>query len=383
MADFTVAPSALTSFARQLSGAATGSGTEGLDNEFLTAAQDYTHEWVKLKGGSGGMIFSPIVGAMDRLDGQICTNYTDIGELLISSADGLTASATTYGKQDHATAVHLDSIYKPTGVTPLSDNVDTSSPAVDPVSVLTEPSEDGAVPDFAQQILDAVGYFSETELVLKILALFHLNVEDWVKQRFFGDFKRVAQCRNALINLSKFDDAAATNLADGTNGMMKSWRGSAASAAQSYFDHFANGLGNHSSQLSGLAQKLEALVVAIQQAGSTVIGGITLALDAAAEGAAALAAAGCLEEVPVVDVLMDIIGAWRVTKIITRVHELSAIWGYVWGGLQTLMSGVLLAIGALQTYSAAAKLPSVGYANAAEGQRPAEDTATNDTRRPQ
>jgi hypothetical protein len=43
-----------------------------------------------------------------------------------------------------------------------------------------------------------------------------------------------------------------------------------------------------------------------------------------------------------------------------------------------MMRAILGLVGALQNYSAAAKLPSLGYANAAEGQRPAESMATNE-----
>jgi hypothetical protein len=227
-----------------------------------------------------------------------------------------------------------------------------------------------------QQILDAIGFFSETEIVLKILALFGLNVEDWVKQRFVGDYKTIAQCRNALINLGKFDDAAATTITDGATAMVKSWKGSAATAAQSYFDQFANGLGNHSNQLSALAQKLDALVVGIQQGGSAIIGILTALLDKVLEVAAALAAAGCLQEIPGVDVIMDIVGAWKVTELVNKIHELGTVWSYVWIGLQGTMSVIISLVGGLQNYSAAAQLPSTGYANAAEGQQPDSDKAT-------
>jgi uncharacterized protein YukE len=376
MADFQVAPSALKSFASQLSGAGAGTGGKGLDTEFLLTAQDYSNQWVKLKGGAGGMIFSAIVGAMDSLNDQICANYTSISGLLSSSANNLTGSAASYSTQDHATADRLDSIYKPAGVTALSDEVDTSSPAVDPASVLTEPADDGAVPDMAQQILDAIGFFSETEIVLKILALFGLNVEDWVKERFVGDYKTIAQCRNALINLGKFDDAAATTIADGAATMSKSWKGSAATAAQSYFDQLANGLGNHSNQLSALAQKLDALVVGIQQGGSAIIGILTAVLDKVLEVGAALAAAGCLQEIPGVDIIMDIVGAWKVTELVNKIHELATVWSYVWIGLQTMLGAITSMVGMFQNYSAAAQLPSTGYVNAAEGQQPDSDKAT-------
>jgi hypothetical protein len=293
---------------------------------------------------------------------------------MVASAMGLTNSAGQYQNQDYGTAQHLDTIYKPSGIMPLAADVDTTSPTVDPASSLTTPGTEGAVPDFAQQILDSVGYFSESELVLKILSLCGLNVEDWVKQRFVGDYQAVARCRNAIVNLSKFDNAAATLIAGGLATMLKSWQGTAATAARSYFDQLANGIAAHADTLSSIAQKLDALVVGIQQGGSTVIGLITAILDYVAELAAAAAAAGCLQEVPGVDVLIDIVGAWKVTELINKIHELGTIWGYVWGGLQGMMAAITSLVGVLQNYTASAQFPAMGYANAAQGQQPVPET---------
>jgi uncharacterized protein YukE len=377
---FSVQPAALTSFANTLCPAVTGgspsSAGQGLDYKFIFTAGNYVDQWVKLPDGAGGLIFNMIVDATDQLAEQLNADYSTISQLLVASANGLNSSATTYRGQDHASAQRVDAAYKPAGVTPLTDVVDVSSPAVDPASVLSEPSDDGAVPDFAQQVLDGVGYFSETELVLKILDLCGLKVEDWVKERLAGDFKAVAKCRNAVINLGKFEDAAATAVAEGTSTLMKSWNGSAASAAQSYFDQLADGLGEHANTLSSIAQKLDEVVVAIQQGGSAIMGGITAALDAAVEAGISAAAAGATEAIPGLDILTDIIGAWKVTEVVNKVHELGTIWGYVWTGLQGSMAAIMTTIGMLQSYSSTIKLPGAGYANAALGQQSDSDKAT-------
>ncbi|TNC21078.1 hypothetical protein [Amycolatopsis alkalitolerans] len=176
-----------------------------------------------------------------------------------------------------------------------------------------------------QQILDGAGFFSESEIVLKILTLCGLDVEDWVKERFFGNFEAVAKSRNALKNLANFDTASATNTAEGAQTMFSSWQGNAA------------------------------------------------------EAAAALAAAGCLQEIPGVDVLIDIIGAWRVTKIILKIHDVANIWNAVWSGSEGMMGLITVLVGGLSSFDASAKLPKIGYANAAQGDKPNSSPAPQQT----
>jgi uncharacterized protein YukE len=380
MGGFSVKPAALTSFATTLCPAVTGgsaaSAGQGLDYKFVFTAGNYADHWLKLPDDASGLAFGLVVDATNQLAEQLDADYATISQLLVGSANGLNTSATTYREQDHASAQRVDAAYRPAGVTPLTDVVDISSPAVDPASFLTEPSEDGAVPDLVQQVLDGVGYFSETELALKILDLCGLKVEDWVKDKLAGDFKAFAKCRNAVINLGKFEDAAATTIAEGTSTLMKAWQGQAAGGAQNYFNQLADALGEHANTLSSIGQKLEAVVVAIQQGGSAIMGGLTAAMDAAIEAALSAGAAAATEAIPGLDVLTDIIGAWKVTEVINKVKELGTIWGYVWTGLQGSMAAIVGLIGWLQNLSSSIKLPSAGYANAALGQQPENDKAT-------
>ena len=374
---FAVQPTALTAFAATLSSTGPGNSSAlALDSEFLTTAQDYTNQWVKLEGGTGGLCFSGVVGTTDALAAQLTSNYSVISGLLGSSAHGLTASANQYRGQDHATAAHLDSIYKPSGVAPLTDEVDVSEPSVDAATKLTEPGDEGAFPDVAEQVLEGCAYVSISALALKLLTLLGLDVEEWIKERFAGDYKAVAKCRNAIKNLADFENAAATSIADGTATMLKSWQGSAATAAQGYFDQLADALASHGNALSALADKLDTLVIAIQQLGAAAIGWLTLLIDMGMELAAAVAAAGCLQEIPGVNALMDIIGAWKVVEVINKIRELGDMWGVAWASLQTLVGGTMTVVGALQTYTAPIKPPAVGYANASQSQQPEEDSTT-------
>jgi uncharacterized protein YukE len=374
MSGFHVAPGALDTYAKTL-----GGDSGALDSKFANDAKPYVEKWVKLESGDGGMIFNFLVGKVGEVCDRLNSDFASIASCLTGSAGGLTRSAQAYLAQDRASADHLDSIYKTGAVTPLDDSVDAKDPEVDPSSKLTEPSSEGAVPDMVQQILDGAGFFSESEIVLKILTVCGLDVEGWVKERFFGNFEAVAKSRNAVKNLANFDTATATNIAEGAQTMLSSWQGNAADAAHSYFDQLSNGIEGHANALSQVAQRYDAVLVAIQQAGSAIMGGITAALDAGVEAGAALAAAGCLEEVPGLDVLMDIIGAWRVTKVILKIHEIANIWNAVWSGSEGMMGLITILVGGLSSFDASAKLPKIGYANAAQGAKPNGSPAPQQT----
>ncbi|HKN97838.1 MAG TPA: hypothetical protein VJX10_12025, partial [Pseudonocardiaceae bacterium] len=74
-----------------------------------------------------------------------------------------------------------------------------------------------------------------------------------------------------------------------------------------------------------------------------------------------------------VDVLTDVIGASKVVKVVKEIHELATVWAKAWAALQFTMAGITSAVGVLQNYSVSVSLPTVGYADAAEGLRPVED----------
>ena len=367
MTGFTVNPAALETFGKVLSDVTPDAG---LERKYLLDNGDYTDKWVHLGSGQGGLIFQAIVDKTNQIHESLVAQNMLIRTTLSESSDGLLASAAEYRKHDHASAQHLDSVYQPGGVTPLDFTVNAATKSEDPSAKLVEPGEDGAVPDMVQQILDGAGYFSESDLVFKILNLCGLDVMGWVKERFVGDFAAIARVKNAIHALSGFDNVAATNLAEGANTMLASWTGNAADGAHSYFDQLANALEGRGSMLNQLSGKYTAVLVGIQQLGSALEGAITGAIDAAVEAAAALAAAGCLQEVPVLDVLMDIIGAWRVTKVINKIHEVFSIWNWTWSANEGLMGTITGLVGILGSYNIADKLPKTSYYNPSLGPAP-------------
>jgi uncharacterized protein YukE len=367
MADFTVNPAALETFAKTLSDVNTEAPLEW---KYLIDNGDYTDKWVHLGGGDGGLIFQAIVDKTNQVHDTLVAQSYALRTALSESSDGLLRSAAEYRKDDHASAQQLDAAYKPGGVAPLDFTVEAGAKPEDPSAKLVEPGEEGAVPDMVQQILDGAGYFSESDLVIKILNLCGLDVMGWVKERFVGDFGAIARAKNAIEALGEFDEIAAANVAEGTSTMLASWTGNAADGAHSYFDQLANAIEGRGSMLGRLTGKYTAVLVGVQELGAALEGAITGAIDAAIEAAAALAAAGCLQEVPVVDVLIDIVGAWRVTKIIDAVHHVFSIWNWTWSAHEGLMGLIAGLVGVISDYNLADDLPATSYYNPSQGPPP-------------
>ena len=370
MTDFSVKPDALDNYAEVLDSLKVD---KGLERKYLLDYGSYADKWVELGQGEGGVIFMSIVGKTHDIHEQLVAQNSAITTCLFESADGLTKAADVYRKQDTKSAQHIDSVYKPAGVPESEVDVNDSAPLADPSAKLTEPGEEGAIPDMVQQILDGAGYFSESDLVLKILGWCGLDVMGWVKDKFVGDFKAIAHVKNALEKLGEFDEVAATNVAEGADIMLKSWTGNAATGARGYFTQLANALSARSSALSKLSSNYGAILVGIQEAGSTLEGAITGAIDAAIEAAAAVAAAGCLQEIPGVDVLADIIGGWRVVKVIDKVHEVFGTWNWIWSAHEGILAIITGLVGTLTSAKVEDKLPKIGYYDAAQGPAPKYD----------
>jgi uncharacterized protein YukE len=374
MTDFSVNPVALDAYAKVVGNA----GDLGLDSKYLIDAGNYADAQVNLESGAGGLVFQAIIGKVNEVHKQLIQDYSKINSVMIESADGLTTAAQKYRAHDLAAAQKHDAGYKPPGVTPLDFTVDGTASLPDPTSKLVEPSDEGAVPDLAQQILDGCGYASESDLVLKILQFFGLDVGGWVKEKFLGDFKAIARVKSALENLAEFDAEAATDVAEGSASMQQAWSGNAAAAATSYFDQLANALEGHGVALHSASQKVGDVLVSVQQLGSSLEGFITAAIDSAIELGVKLAAAGCLQEVPGVDVLVDIVGASAALDTAGKVRDVIDTWNLAWSGAEGFIALAAGLPGILSSYNVSAKLPQRGYNDDSQGSAPTPvDTSHN------
>jgi uncharacterized protein YukE len=370
MTGFTVNPAALEAFGRLLSDV---SPDAGLERKYLIDNGNYADTWVHMGSGDGGVIFREMVGKTSDAHDQLVTQNYLIRTVLSESSDGLLTSAGKYRAQDRASAQQLDSQYQPGGVAPLDFTPEVKA-VDDPAEVLREePSEEGGVPDWAQQIMDGAGFFSVSDVVLKIIKVCGFDAMGWVRDKFLGDFHVAARVMHALRALEKFDEIVARDVAEGTTSMLGEWTGNAADAAHSYFDQLANTINARAEALFQVAGNYENMLAAIQEAAAAIEGLLTGLLDKAVLAAAKLAAAGCLQEVPVVDVLMDIIGAEAVVEVMEKIDQTIGKWNALWSGSEGLVSLALGLTGALSDFDITAKLPTAGYYNASQGPAPTYD----------
>lgn len=355
---FAVKPSALDNFAATLS----GSGSN-LSSEYSSDYANYVHENIKVDGG--GLVISMLTGKIASISQSLSSEAPKISKLLDESASGLRDSATLYRETDRTVSARMDAIYKTSSGEQLDDSV-PPTPVLSPREKLTEPGDDGVVPDLAQELLDAGGVFSETDLVLKILRMCGLDIIGWAADHLAGDFKSIARCKNALENLSKFDGAAANVVTTGGERMFDHWTGNAATAAQSFFARTADGLNEHATSIDGVVSRMDALIIGIQEGLAALEGALTTALDMAVEAAAAVAAAGCLQAIPGIDILSDIVGAAEVTRLVLKVKDFFDIWNKIWAGAEGIVGMIMALEGGLSSWSVDAALPKMAYSNAAQ-----------------
>ena len=172
MAEFQVRPSALDAFAGVL-GAGDTSGSN-LNSAFLIDYANYASAHVEV--GGQGLLFQWLKPKLEEIRERLDSDSLLVASHLLESGYALQSSATTYRTTDTVQARALDSVYHPGGITPLDDSSMASGGGKSPTAALTEPSEDGGVPDLAQELLDAGGVFSVSDLVIKILRWCGLDV---------------------------------------------------------------------------------------------------------------------------------------------------------------------------------------------------------------
>ena len=379
MTGFSVKPDALDNYAKVL-GAPDSDAS--LDEKYLIEGNKYNDEHVKLDPGQGGVFFQAVVGQSNRVHDQISNDNAVICTKLIESAHGLTDSSAEYRKHDQAAATKIDKTYRPEGAKAGLPSVDDSAPLGDPASALTEPAEDGPISDLSQQIIDTGSWTSLSDVTLKIIKMcgevigVDLDLMGLVKDKLAGDFGAIAKVRSAIENLGKFDQISATNIAEGADIMLKSWNGNAANAAKGYFAELHEGIDGRREALENTARKYTEILVSIQEFGAAIEGLITGLIDKALSAEAAVAAAGCLQEIPVVDVLVDLLGAERVMEVAHAAEDVIEKWNWAvtaGEGATSILAGAMGLVDVLTGYDVSAKLPSIGYHNDSQGPAPSTD----------
>lgn len=367
MSGFTVLPSALDTYANQLGSSKAPDAGATVQYQYLIDYSNYVDAHVRLEGG--GFIFAMIADKITELHTKLGLDSSLISTNLMESAMGLNASADDYRKTDHAAAERSDALWDAPPLVPLEDGT-PGQPYVGAKGTLVEPSDEGVVPDLAQELLDAGGVFSESDLLIKILRWCGLDIISWAGDKLAGDHKALARCKNALEALSEFDATAGDDVANGAASMLTHWTGHAASAATTAFSKTATGLRNHGSELSAAASRMDALLVGMQEGMAALEGALTTAIDRGLEAVAAVSAAGCLEAIPGIDVLADIIGAAEVLRVVHAVKEFFDVWNKVWAAHEGILGLIAGLVGGIADWDVSSELPTVGYYNASQGPAP-------------
>ena len=181
---------------------------------------------------------------------------------------------------------------------------------------------------------------------------------------------------HALENLATFNSDAASAIASGANTMFASWSGNAADSARSYFDQTANGLADYAAALSGVATKMQTLIISIQEGMAALEGALTTLIDKGIQCAVKVAAAGCLAEVPGIDIVVAIVGAESVYELVNSIHKFFDIWNVVWAGHEGILGLITGLTGGLVSYDLAAALPKTSYHNDSQGPAPTPATSS-------
>lgn len=367
MSNFTVKPAALRTFAEVLS----GPGTSYSYQAFIDA-DDYVGKWIELPDGDTGLLFNELTGPTKSVAEALSLDYGQLNTGLIESASGLTTAATAYATTEAANNAKVDAIFPDVTpeALPSDSGAGTGSAGAMPRDALTEPGGEAGIPDFVDYVMQPTGLLSPTHWILKLLGIFGINPVEWATEKLTGNLDAVAHVKNALEKLAEFDGTMSTGISAGAGAMMTDWTGNAADACTDYMAKLADAVDSHSAQLTSVSSYYNDFVVAIQQFGSTLESLLGIFVDKLAVAAACVAAAGCLAEVPGVDVLVAIIGAAKVYQCYEAWEEVTKAFDIVMTGVHGVVAITTGLASSLSSYTISAKLPHTGYYNAAQGPAP-------------
>lgn len=307
MSNFSVRPAALNTYADTISGAATNGGLN-LAHLYYARPSPYVDSYVKIDQSSGlSDLFSHILSSNTTLVSDLHTTYDDIAGRLSESGLALAGSAKIYESTDEDANARMDQVWPGVGKPPVLDAGLGGGQVTDPSEALDEePESDVLTPDWVHWIMDYSGWLSISSDVLKLLSLFHIDPMGSLTKAIGGDYSTVARAGNAAKALADFERTSAVTLAAGLSTMTASWTGHAADQATGYFRQFANAFDEHASQLDQVSTKYEMIAQGMYQVATVLSGLLAAVVDWGIKLGIAAAAAGCLQGVPGVDVLVDI-----------------------------------------------------------------------------
>jgi hypothetical protein len=363
VSEFRVKPSALETYARALS-----AGGLDLGSAFSDRALGYANGYVPVPYDSGDL-FNEIFKANQQVVAHLQEWYPRVAGLCRTSAVALVGSAADYRATDEDVSEKMDRTWPGTiTTTPLQDVITHSGALADPRPALDgTPSQDAPIPDMVHWVMDKAGWLSITGVGLKIASLFGLDPVRDLTQAVIGNYSELAQSGHALEALGLFEHEAAAAVATGLSHMTAEWSGRAADAASSYFNQLANAIEAHAARCDEVAAKYAEWVQVCAQIAEILGGYLADAVDQVLICAAELAAAGCLAEVPGINVLVGIIGAYQVWKTKEAVELFVRTCGTVTTCVEAFLGICLFVDQAFKDGDLTGALPPAAYHNGAQG----------------
>lgn|GEM_PF-4801929 len=368
MSTFSVKPESLRTFADTISGAASNGGVN-LAHLYIQQPDSYVDDYVRIDQGSGlSDLFRYILDSNTALVSDLHTTYGDIWPKLSSSGTALATSATVYQSTDEAVNAKIDQMWPGAGgAIPALDEEAAGGRVGDPSHPIAgEPESEVMIPDPVHWIMDQAGWLSIGNDVLKVASLFGLDPAGLLTKAIAGDYSMVARAGHAAEALAQFERNTARTIAAGLSGMRHGWTGNAADAATAYFTTFADAFDAHATQLEDVADKYGLIAQSLAEVATLLAGLLATAIDKLLICAASLAAAGCLEAIPGVDVLVDLIGAYEVWTTKEAVEAFVKAATYMADTCEAIILLCTGIAGACKPGTATTSFPKASYANRAQ-----------------
>lgn len=367
MSKFSVKPGALRTYADTLSGAATNGGLN-IAHIYYSKPTPYVDKYVTIDQSSGASdLFRYILSSNTTLVTNLEATYGSVAQELSMSGLALAGSAQVYEDNDAEVNAKMDQLWpgigKPAALDPDVGGGQVSDPST-PLQAV--PSDSVLVPDFVHWIMDYAGWLSIGNDILKIASLFGIDPAGWLAKAVEGDYSQVAQAGHAATALADFERNTATTIAAGLSTMTGQWTGHAADQATDYFHQFANAFDDHASQLDEVSNKYELLAQALYKFALWISGKLADVIDWLIKCAVRLAAAGCLAEVPGIDVIAGIIGAYTVWKTKEAVETFINICTNVTNYAEDVIALTVGIAGLCAPGTAKTDFPTAAYANGAQ-----------------
>jgi len=356
VSDFHVNPASLDGFADVLTG-----GDPDLAAAATSDATGYAGSYIKAIGGRSTLA-DYVSGATTALSGHLQSTYPEIGSLLSASGRALHHSARFYRTTDESTAATMDA-QRPGGTHIAFSHSPTRTHVSNPrAAIRSTPSDDPIVPDAVHQVLGLSGWSSIGNDILEIASVFGFDPVEKLTAHVFIDGGAVAQAGHAAEALAAFDRTVADDLQIGLGRMAADWRGHASGAATTYFTRLANAVYDHAGDLDDVATKFMGISEMISSICDILGGLLATVIDKLIICAGALASAGCLQAIPAVDVIADIIGAYEVYQTYSAWTKFADALGNVINIVDGFTAAVEGIIGFTTSDDVLVKLPPKPYA---------------------